>query len=65
MATYHVGAVMIELDKSGMPSGGAWFNLYDEKSGPILRLAFLDVDRARLGAELARELVEIVETIAT
>lgn len=62
MASYHVGAVMLELDKSGTPSG-ACFSLYDNGHS-ILRLAFRDVDRARQGAELVRELVDIVESIA-
>ena len=63
MAIYHVGAVMLELDNSGSQTG-AWFNLYDNGHS-VVRFAFRDVGSARSGAELVRELVEIVETIAT
>jgi hypothetical protein len=61
MAIYHVGAVMLELDNSGTPIA-AWFSLYDNGHS-IVRFTFRDVGSARKGAELVRELVEIVETI--
>ena len=63
MATYHVGAVMLELDDRGTTTG-AWFSLYDNGHS-LLRLAFRDVESARQGVVLVRELIEIVETIGS
>jgi hypothetical protein len=61
MAAYHVGAVMLAFDDHGV-SPGAGFRLYDGDR-TLLTLTFRDTDRARKGAELMQQLVEILDKI--
>lgn len=61
MAAYHVGAVMLAFDNHGV-SSGAGFRVYDGDR-TLMTLTFRDTDRARKGAELMQQLVEIAEKI--
>jgi hypothetical protein len=62
MAGHHVGAVMFVFDDRGTPVG-AGFKLYDADNRPGLTLTFRDAERARKGAQLMQQLIDLAETI--